>query len=125
MKGVVDYDYKNDILFFKTNNRSYKKSIELDNIVLDIDQEGLITGIQIFDASIFLKVNKIALKEVLNWEFSTKVERIPNSKIKTTKIEIRLIFKVKIRNNIIEKNPIIIPGPTNEPLKISELVCTA
>ena len=34
-KGEADYDFKQDILFFKTKDRTYKKSIELHNIVLD------------------------------------------------------------------------------------------
>ena len=46
-KGEVDYDYKHDILFFKTKDRQYSKSIELlDNIVIDVDKSGFLVGIQ-------------------------------------------------------------------------------
>lgn len=64
-EGIADYDYKHDILFFKTKKRTYKKSIELDNIVLDVDEGGFITGIQIFEVSKFLNLSKEAL---LKWQ---------------------------------------------------------
>ena len=58
-KGDVDYDFKHDILFFKTKDRKYAKSIELlDNIVVDVDKEGFLVGVQIFDASEFLNLDK-------------------------------------------------------------------
>ena len=124
-KGEVDYDYKNDILFFKTKDRKYVKSIELNNIVLDIDSNGLIVGIQIFEASKFLRTDKLTLREIPNWEFYTKVDRIKEEGKEVTRIEIRLSFQVKFRNKLIEKNPIIMPQPTTEPLPNSELACVA
>ena len=63
-KGEVDYDFKHDILFFKIKDRRYAKSIELlDSIVADVDKDGFLVGIQIFDASKFLKLDK---KELLS-----------------------------------------------------------
>ncbi len=38
-KGKMDYDYANDILFFKLKDREYAFSIEFHNIVIDIDKE--------------------------------------------------------------------------------------
>lgn len=114
-KGQVDYDYKNDILFFKTKEREYVKSIELENIILDIDKEGFVVGIQIFEASKFLNVSKSMLLKIPNWEFSANVNE--------GRIEVRLVFKIEKRNKIIEKNPIIME-PISEPLPNSELVCT-
>ncbi|MBR9675706.1 DUF2283 domain-containing protein [Candidatus Woesearchaeota archaeon] len=125
MEGEVDYDYKNDILFFKTKNMDYDKSIEMDNIILDIDSEGLIVGIQIFEASKFLRMNKLSLREILHWEFGTKVDKIKEGVKELTKIEIRLTFKVKVRNQLVEKNPIIMPQPTSIDLPTSELFCVA
>lgn len=125
LKGEVDYDYKNDILFFKTKNREYVKSIELDNIVLDVDSKGKIVGIQILEASEFLRMKKMALQSVAQWEFDTRVEKIKKNKKEFAKIEVRLTFQVKIRNRLIEKNPIIMPQQIREPLPNSELVCVA
>jgi len=121
-KGESDYDYKNDILFFKTKNREYSRSIESDNLVLDIDSKGLVVGVQIFEASKFLKITPLNLREVHKWEFSTKVDRIKVGKKEFTRIELRLTFNVKIRNKLVEKNPIILQ-PITEKLPNSELVC--
>ncbi len=113
-KGEVDYDYKYDILFFKTAEREYVKSIEVNNIVLDVDKEGFIVGIQILEASKFLCIDKKMLLKIPDWIFEAKVDH--------GKIEVRLLFKMMVRNKIIEKNPIIVQE-TSEPLPNSELVC--
>ena len=116
-KGEVDYDFKHDILFFKTKGREYAKSIELlDNLVVDVDKEGFLTGIQIFDAAEYLNIDKKSLLNIPNWQFTINVhENI---------IEIRLVFQVKVRNKIVEKNPII-SQQINQKLPNSELVCEA
>ena len=116
-KGEADYDFKHDILFFKTKDREYSKSIELlDNLVVDVDKEGFLTGIQIFDASEYLNLDKKSLLSVPNWQFVINVhENI---------IEIRLVFQIKVRNKIVEKNPII-SQQINQKLPNSELVCEA
>ena len=56
-EGEMDYDYINDILFFKVKNREYDRSLEFENLVIDIDSENFIIGIQIFDASKFLRIH--------------------------------------------------------------------
>ena len=116
-KGEVDYDYENDILFFKLKGRKYEKSIELlDNLVVDVDKEGFLVGIQMFDASEYLNIDKKSLLKIPNWQFTiNKHENI---------IDIRLVFQVKVRNKIIEKNPIISQAITQK-LPNSELVCEA
>ena len=109
-KGEMDYDYSNDILFFKIRNREYSHSIEFENLVIDIDKEEFITGIQIFDASKFLNISKANLK-INKWQFKARIT--------PTSIEIRLFCEVNIRNKIREFSPIIVqqntaglPAPT-------------
>ncbi len=116
-KGEVDYDFRHDILFFKTMEREYTKSFDTDNITIDIDKEGLLVGIQIFEASKFLNVDKKDLLIIPQWEFIANVYG-------GNRIDIRLTFQVKIRNKIIEKNPIILQQ-INENLPDSQLVCEA
>ena len=117
-KGEADYDFKHDILFFKTKDRKYAKSIELlDNIVVDVDKEGFLVGIQIFDASEFLNLDKKELLSIPKWSFNANV-------YDGNKIDIRLIFQIKIRNKVIEKNPII-AQQINQKLPDSEMVCEA
>ncbi len=107
-KGEMDYDYVNDILFFKIKNREYSFSIEFQNMVIDIDKEMFITGIQIFEASKFLSMSKINLREIPKWKFDTKIEN--------NIIELRLNYQLKVRNKIFEKNPIIIQENKSENL---------
>ncbi len=99
-EGEMDYDYVNDILFFKVKNREYSFSIEFQNMVIDVDKEKFIVGIQIFEASKFLGIPKINLREIPKWQFKAKIEE--------GIIELRLNYQLKIRNKIYEKNPIII-----------------
>lgn len=93
--GEVDYDYIHDILFFKIKDRDYSKSVEFEDIVLDIDKEGFITGIQIFNASNMFKVEKEPLKEIKKWAFEIKVE--------DNVIFVQLTFEIIKRNKIIER----------------------
>lgn len=113
-KGVFDYDYIHDVLFFKTKNREYASSVEFGNMVFDIDSENFIVGIQIFEASKFLGIDKMYLRKIPKWQF--------NAVVHDGIVEIRLVFQISIRNKVIEKNPII-----QQPIDLpnSELECIA
>ena len=113
-KGEVDYDLANDILFFKTKDREYDRSIEFENFVIDVDSEEFITGIQIFDASKFLQVDKELLRNIPNWTFKAVIAN--------DKIELRLNYQTQVRNKTIEKNPIIIQENKSH-LPNSEMIC--
>jgi len=99
-EGEMDYDYVNDILLFKVKDREYDFSLEFQNMVIDVDSEKFIVGIQLFDASQFLGIPKINLREIPKWQFKARVEK--------GIIELRLFYQLKIRNRIIERTPIII-----------------
>jgi len=99
-EGEMDYDFVNDVLFFKLKNREYDFSLEFQNMVIDVDDEKFITGIQIFGASKFLGISRINLRAIPKWQFKSKVEG--------GVIELRLNYQVEIRNKIYEKSPIII-----------------
>ena len=105
-KGKMDYDYVNDILFFKLDNREYSYSLEFQNMVIDVDEEDFIVGIQIFDASTFLNISRANLRIIPKWQFKSKVDN--------GVVELRLFYQISIRNKIIEKNPIIIQENTSE-----------
>ena len=114
-KGEFDYDYVHDVLFFKVKNRNYDRSIELDRLVVDVDEENFITGIQIFDASEFFGLSKELLRNVSNWHFEASIDE--------NKLEVRLIFQTIYRNKIIEPRPIFIEE-LSESLPNSKVVCT-
>jgi len=89
----MDYDYVNDILFFKVKGREYYFSLEFQSMVIDLDKEKFIVGMQIFDASEFLGISKINLREIPKWQFKAR--------IKQNVIELRLFYQLKIRNKVI------------------------
>ena len=115
-KGEADYDLMHDVLFFKVKNREYDRSIEIDNIVIDIDKEDFPMGMQMFDASEFLRMPKIALKNVQKWQMEASVEG--------NKLEVRLLFTASQRNKIKEITPII-REQLKESLPNSEMILTA
>ena len=113
-KGEMDYDYTEDILFFKVKNRDYNRSLELEDVVLDIDSDGLIVGIQIFGASEMFNVDKDALRNVKKWEFKVQTE----GKI----VSIQLVFEMIKRNKVVERGQSLIremPSLLND----SEVMC--
>lgn len=114
--GECDYDYKYDTLFFKVKDRKYLRSIETGNLVLDLDSENFLTGVQIFEASKFLGIDKLKLREIPKWDFKAS--------IKDNIIEIRINFEIKSRNKIIEKNPIIIQQSDQELPNSQVVVCS-
>ena len=89
-KGQYDYDYANDILYFKIKDRDYSQSLDFGNLIADIDKEGFITGLRIFDASKIFGIPKLALKNVREFEFKTSAE--------DNVIKIQLKFIPVIRN---------------------------
>lgn len=89
-KGDFLYDLHNDILMFKIKERDYQNSVEFQNFVADIDTEGFVTGIRIFDASEVFGIDKYTLKNIVKWEFKISVE--------SGMITVRLTFVGQVRN---------------------------
>jgi len=118
-KGEFDYDYSHDILFFKVRNREYERSIELDNLVLDVDEEGFIVGLQIFDASAYFGIDRKYLRAAMTWELQVRTEKISKSE---SRIEVRLMFQVVVRNKILQPEPIITQN-IRDSLPDSKVVC--
>lgn len=114
-EGEMDYDYVNDILFFKLKDREYDFSLEFHSMVIDVDKEKFITGIQIFNASEFLDISKHNLRTIPKWQFKSKINQ--------GVIEIRLFYQIMIRNKIIDKTPIIIQE-NKSGLPSPQMVCT-
>ncbi len=113
-KGEMDYDYANDILFFKVKGRDYDHSLELEDIVLDIDKEGFITGVQIFAASKMFSIEKDLLRNVKKWEFKIRTEG--------NVIFIQLLFEILWRNKVVERGQNVI-RESSSLLNDSEVLC--
>lgn len=116
-KGEYTYDYRNDILLFKIKDRDYAMSIEFENLIVDIDKEGYITGLRIFDASQVFKLTKLALNNVKRFEFNSKVE----DKV----ITIQLRFMSVLRNRpVIKHGQDIVREAGDSHIRNSEVLCT-
>ncbi len=116
-KGEYTYDYSNDILLFKIKGRDYHKSIDFGNLVADIDKEGYVTGLRIFDASKVFRLSKLALNNLNQFEFATKVE----NKVVT----IQLRFTLLVRNKpTIKQGQDFIREALDSNIRDSEVVCT-
>ena len=115
-KGEIDYDYENDILFLKVKNRTYDHSLELDDMVLDVDEEGYIIGIQLFGASQTFNTNKDSLQSIKKWEFKIKTEE----KI----ISLQLTFEIIQQDHIVERGQNVI-RETSSILVNSQVLCAA
>jgi uncharacterized protein YuzE len=112
--GVVDYDFVNDILFFKVDKREYSHSIELLGYVVDLDIEGFVVGLQIFNASNQFGISKNALRVIKSWKFEASlIEDV---------LEVKVFFNMIQRNKIIEKNQILVQK-MGENLPNSTVLC--
>ena len=116
-KGEYLYDYSHDILMFKFKDRDYDKSLEFDDndLTLDIDTEGFITGITIYEASKVFKINKTALNNIKEWIFS--------SKINDKKVIVQLKFAPVLRNKSVMYSQDFI-RETSENVNNCEAVCS-
>ena len=116
-KGEYTYDYLNDILLFKIKNRDYLKSLDFDNLIVDIDKEGFITGMRIFDASEIFNIPKLALKNITFFKFNARVE--------DKKVTIQLEFIPVLRNKpLIKQGQNLIREAIGSEVRYSEVVCT-
>ncbi len=116
-KGEVNYDYREDTLFFKIKNREYKTSLDFGDIILDIDNEDFITGIQIFGASKLFGLDKISLRNVKEWGFKTKVEN--------NIITVEFRFETVRRNKTIVESRQNIMRESHSEIQNSEALCKA
>jgi len=118
-KGEWIYDSTHDLLMFKVKDRDYKESVEFQNFVADIDTEGFITGIRIFDASKIFGIDRYALKNIIKGEFRGTIE--------SNTITIRVSFVAKRRNKEIpvEQFTQQITSPMEHAMANSSVECIA
>jgi len=91
--GKITYDYKYDNLMIKIKNRNYKRSLEFQNFIIDIDDKDFVMGIRILDASKVFGIQKYVLQNIEHAEFKSEIE--------DDLLTIRIKFLSKQRNRII------------------------
>lgn len=85
------YDYENDSLFVSKKERSYESSVEVENMIFDLDKDKKIVGFEILGASKVLGVDKVFIKNV----FEGKLDVVINEKF----LQIKIQLKSKVRNS--------------------------
>ena len=124
-KGEFIYNYRNDVLTFRIRDRNYRKSVEFQNFVVDIDEEDFVTGMRIFDASKVFGIGRYILRNIAHGEFKASIE--------SGVITITLKFVGRRRNKLIpimgEKQnftqQITAPVGAERHLKDSSVACIA
>ena len=113
MGKVISYDKENDILVVHrgyTSDEKYKGNIDVGDIVLDVSTNGKIRGIEVFNASQFLKSfvekgnEESILNKIIDADFNTTVK--PNG------IIISLVIKSKNQSEV----PATIAVPLEKPI---------
>jgi uncharacterized protein YuzE len=90
-----DYDLENDSAFFYGTGKKYKKSMDLDGIILDMSEDDYVMAIEILDASKKFNVLKADLQNLKSFDADIEVHK------ETIKIAMKITI-VK-RNNSISK----------------------
>lgn len=115
-KGEVIYNYEDDILLFKIKDRDYMKSVEVDNMVVDIDTEEFITGARVFDASKVFGLQKESLSKIRRLEF--------NAKIKENTVSIQFKFECGIGNKLTIQGENLVRESIGIEMANSESICS-
>jgi uncharacterized protein YuzE len=94
MKAKIDYDYQNDSLYIFGLDRVYNTSFEADNnLILDLDSNGKINGLEFLEASKRFGISKNYLKNILKGSISILV----SDKL------INIVMKFKIKASMFSK----------------------
>ncbi len=72
--GTHVYDKPHDILIFKIDDRDYLESLEFDEFVIDMDTEGHLTGLRIFDATRILQLPSDTLGKIRRFTFVAEAD---------------------------------------------------
>lgn len=90
-----DYDFQNDTIFFYGDSDKYKFSMDLDGIILDVNEDNDIVGIEILDASKKFKFSKSDLRDISEFRATIKT----NEK----NIEVNMKLEIIKRNKLINR----------------------
>lgn len=109
MAKIISYDKKNDILFIHkgfTTDERFRGNIDAGDLVLDVSTKGRIKGIEIMNASHFLKefkIEKNTLENLTNAKFNVTIR--PDS------IIIGILFVAKNKKEIPAKIAVPLTRP--------------
>ena len=113
MTKVISYDKENDILVVHkgfASDEKFKGNIDVGDLILDVSTNGKIKGMELFNASKFLKpfADKAKEESIL----SNMLDADFNASVKPNGIIISLVIKSKNKNEI----PATIAVPLEKPI---------
>ncbi|MBW6471107.1 MAG: DUF2283 domain-containing protein [Methanosarcinaceae archaeon] len=91
-----DYDFQNDTIFFYKDSDKYGFSIDIDGIILDVNENNNIMGIEILDASKKFKSSKSDLRDVHHFDATIEI----NEK----NIEVNMKLEIFKRNRLMNRS---------------------
>jgi uncharacterized protein YuzE len=95
-KAVVTYDFQNDILYMSAKQREYEFSEEVDELVIDLDKNKKIIGLEIFDASEKFNIDKVKLQNLKGSKWLFEADK--------KKLYIKISLTIILRNKEILPN---------------------
>jgi len=92
----IDYDLENDSLFIYGSGKKYKKSIDLNDIILDMSEDDYVMAIEILEASKKFNFSKVDLLNIQSFDADIEINE------DTIKIDMKI--EIIKRNNLISKS---------------------
>ena len=89
-KSKIMYDFENDIFSAVPVKRSYDSSIQIENLIFDLNKNGKINGIEILSASKLFNIDKFLLKNLISGD----IKIVASNDF----IYVKINFKSSIRN---------------------------
>jgi uncharacterized protein YuzE len=72
-KGKWKYDFENDIFVARPLQRKYDSSVQIGNLIFDIDKQGRVNGLEVLHASALFGISKVFLKDVVSGKMKVEV----------------------------------------------------
>lgn len=74
IRGKIDYDHLNDSIFLFAESEEYKISKMIgNNIIIDFNKDGQVTGLEVLSASKVFRMSKEALRNLKNVKLRLEV----------------------------------------------------
>jgi uncharacterized protein YuzE len=90
-----EYDFETDTLFFRDCSLKYHSSIDLGDLMIEVDENGMPIGMELLDASTNFGISKIKLRNIKSIKSTVNIS--------DTNIEVTIKVLVEIRNAKVEK----------------------
>lgn len=96
---ICKYDFETDILFFRDSQMQYHSSIDIDDLIIDLSEDGTPVGAELLNASKNFGVSKFVMNGTER--FKAHIE------ISETDIEVTIKIFVRMRNARVQKDRVV------------------